>query len=318
MAQRTVYVLGGTGFVGKWLVNRLCSAGLRVRVPARHPQRVRELQLLPSVDILLTEVFDQPTLERQVSGCDAAVNLVGILNEKGRDGSGFHRVHVELPLRLATACQQQGVRRLLHMSALNADAQEGTSHYLRSKGEAERELHALAGLDVTSFRPSVIFGPGDSFFNRFAALLKITPLAFPLACPNARFAPIYVDDVVQAFVNALDEPRTLGKRYDLCGPEVFTLKQLVAYTAQQIGARRWIIGFGDLLSRLQAGMLEFAPGKPMSMDNYRSTQMDSVCQGPIAPELNITPTAIDSVVPQYLGALNRNARCDAWRRYAGR
>ncbi len=318
MAQKTVYVSGGTGFVGKWLVNRLCAAGFRVRVPARHPQRVRDLQLLSSVDVIPTDVFDQPTLERHVSGCDAAINLVGILNEKGRDGSGFRQVHVELPLRLAAACQRQGVRRLLHMSALNADAQKGTSHYLRSKGEAEQQLHALPGLDVTSFRPSVIFGPGDSFFNRFAALLKITPLAFPLACPNARFAPIYVDNVVQAFVCALDDPRTIGKRYDLCGPETFTLKQLVTYTAHQIGVRRWIIGFGDRLSRLQARMLEFAPGKPMSMDNYRSMQMDSVCQEPIAPELNITPTAIDSVVPQYLGALNRNARRDAWRRYAGR
>lgn len=318
MSVKTIAVLGGTGFVGSWLVDRLTRSGHLVRVPARRPERVRQLQLIPGVTVIPVADFAPATLEMLIAGCDAAINLVGILNERGRDGRGFHQVHVELALRVAAACRGTGVHRLLHMSALGADANEGPSHYLRSKGGGEDRLHQLGDLDVTSFRPSVIFGPGDSFFNRFAALLRITPLIFPLACPDARFAPVYVDDVAHAFVNALDDPRTFDQRYDLCGPERFTLQELVEYTARQIGARCRIVGLGDGVSRLQATLLEFIPGKPMTLDNYRTLQKASVCDGPIAPELGITPTAIETIVPHYLGTMSQNARLATWRRFAQR
>lgn len=318
MSKQTVAVVGGTGFVGMWLVDELTRSGYRVKVPARRPERVRHLRLIPDVSVIPVEDFAQPALERVIAGCDAVVNLAGILNETGRDGSGFRRVHVELPLNIATACRSQGVRRLLHMSALNADAKEGTSHYLRSKGEAEVQLHELEDLDVTSFRPSVIFGPGDSFFNRFAALLRLAPFFFPLACPDTRFAPVYVGDVARAFVNSVDDNRTFDQHYDLCGPEAFTLKELVEYTAQQIGSQSHIVGLSNSLSHLQATLLEFVPGKPMSVDNYRSLQRDSVCKGPLAPELGIAPTAIETIVPHYLGTMNQTARLANWRRFAQR
>lgn len=314
MQERNICILGGTGFVGSWLVNRLTAAGYRVRVPTRRAQRSRHLGVLAKVTVIETDVHDTAALERLVDGCDVAVNLVGILNERGRNGSGFRKAHVELTQKLITASQARGVPRLLHMSALHADAERGPSHYLRTKGEAEDLVHAAEGIAATSFRPSVIFGPGDSFFNRFAALLRLTPGLFPLACPNARFAPIYVDDVASAFVNAIDNPLTHGRRYDLCGPQNFTLRELVSYTDRQIGMHHRIIGLGNGLSKLQAMMLEFVPGKPMSLDNYRSLQIDSVCTGPTAPELAIDLTAIDSVVPRYLGLQAQRARLDVFRR----
>lgn len=318
MQERTVCILGGTGFVGSWMVTRLVDAGYQVRIPTRHAHRARHLRLLPTAQVIEANVYDPDTLEGLVSGCAAAINLVGILNERGRDGSGFRKAHVELPERLIAACQARGVTRLLHMSALHADAHGGLSHYLRTKGEAEALVHAAPNLETTSFRSSVIFGPGDSFFNRFAKLLRLTPWIFPLACPESRFAPIYVDDVASAFVHALDNPATIGQRYDLCGPQIFTLRELVAYASRQIGKRHWILGLSDGLSKLQARLLEFVPGKPMSLDNYHSLQTDSICSGPIAEELGVVPTAIDSVVPQYLGRRSQRASYDALRQVTRR
>lgn len=314
MQVKTVCVLGGTGFVGSWLVNRLAEAGHDIRVPTRHAHRARHLLTLSTVRVIEADVHDRQTLEGLVHGCGVAINLIGILNERGRDGSGFRKAHVELAQSLIAACRTRGVPRLLHMSALHADAERGPSHYLRTKGEAEDLVHAAEGIAATSFRPSVIFGPGDSFFNRFAGLLRLTPLIFPLACPESRFAPIYVDDVASAFINAMDEQITYGQRYDLCGPEAYTLRELVAYTDRQIGMRHRIIGLSNGLSKLQARLLGLVPGKPMSLDNYRSLQIDSVCNGPIAPELGISPTAIDAIVPHYLGHKGQRGRYDEYRR----
>jgi NADH dehydrogenase len=239
------------------------------------------------------------------------INLVGILNEGG--GESFRRAHYELPLSVLAACQAAGVGRLLHMSALNADAKRGTSEYLKTKGAAEDYLHANAGaVAVTSFRPSVIFGPDDSFFNRFATLLKI-PGPFPLACPKARFAPVYVGDVAEAFARSLDDPATFDQRYDLCGPRVFTLRELVDYTAQAMGARKPIVELNDALSRLQAKVLGLLPGRPFTMDNYRSMQMDSVCGNDGLDRLGITPTDVDVIVPYVLGGMTPKQRLDALR-----
>ncbi|MEO5703230.1 MAG: complex I NDUFA9 subunit family protein, partial [Gammaproteobacteria bacterium] len=192
MKTTTVCLLGGTGFVGHHLIRQLTESGYRLRILTRRRERNRDLLVLPNVDLVEADIQDEQVLTRQFMGCDAVINLVGILNEKGSNGSGFRRAHVELPRKILQACLASGVTRVLHMSALNADADKGSSHYLRSKGAGEDLLHSMQGLRVTSFRPSVIFGPGDSFFNRFATLLKLSPLFFPLACPNARFAPVYV------------------------------------------------------------------------------------------------------------------------------
>jgi NADH dehydrogenase len=179
-------------------------------------------------------------------------------------------------------------------------------------------VHAASGLAVTSFRPSVMFGPGDGLFSRFAQLLALAPLAFPLACPRARFAPVYAGDVAACFTAALDDPGTHGARYDLCGPEVWTLHQLVAYTAEQAGLSRWIIPLGDRLSQLQAWSMEWVPGKPFSRDNLRSASIDSVCSGPFPERFGIEPKSIDQVVPGYLGGRQKIPRLMLMRRLARR
>jgi len=312
MKTSSVCILGGTGFVGRHLVNRLAAEGVRCRILTRRPHRHRHVGVARGSTLVEADVHDRAELVRQFAGQDAVINLVGILNEGG--GENFRRVHYELPLSVLAACQTAGVPRLLHMSALNADAQRGTSNYLKTKGAAEDYLHANAGgVAVTSFRPSVIFGPDDSFFNRFAALLRI-PGPFPLACPKARFAPVYVGDVAEAFARALDDPGTFDQRYDLCGPRVFTLRELVDYTVEAMGERKPILELNDTLSRLQAKVLGVMPGRPFTMDNYRSMQMDSVCERDGLGRLGITPTDVDAIIPFVLGQRLPKQRLDSLRR----
>lgn len=316
MKIQTICVLGGSGFVGRHLVNRLTRDGYAVRVPTRRRERHRGMLVNPRVNLVEADINDPGSLKAQLDGCQAVVNLVGILNES-RAG-GFRRAHVELAAQMVETARAQGVERLLHMSALNADPAETGSRYLQTKGEAEDAVHAAAGLSVTSYRPSVIFGPDDSFFNRFAQLLRLSPGLFPLACPEARFAPVYVSDVAEAFARALQDAATVGQRYELCGPHSYTLQALVEYTARTVGLKRWVVPLGDGLSRLQARVLEKVPGKPFSMDNYYSLQKDSVCTADGLARLGITASAVEAVVPQYLGQRATRARYSDWRRLAGR
>ena len=318
---RNICVLGGTGFVGYHVVSHLAKAGYKVRVLTRHRERNRKLLVLPTVEIISADIHDTSLLQKYFSGQDAVINLVGILNEPRDNGQGFHRAHVELAQKVVDACHAKGVKRLLQMSALNADAQNGSSYYLRSKGEAEDLVHHASNIKVTSFRPSVIFGPGDSFFNRFACLLFRLPLFFPLACANARFAPVYVEDVAGAFIKSLNNPHTYGQRYDLCGPKNYTLKQLVEYTAKNIGLHRSIIPLGKFASQLQANILQYVPGKPFSRDNYRSMQMDSICKDngeSLKTVFNITPTSIEAEGPRYLMDNTCRRRYDEFRQHAHR
>ncbi len=276
--------------------------GTSLRILSRRPERHRALKIIPGVELVTADVHSPEALTAQFKDCDAVVNLVGILNESGKSAS-FRHVHIELVDKILAACRSNGVGRLLHMSALNADQSHGTSQYLRSKGEGANRAHTGGHPDihVTSFRPSVIFGPGDGLFNRFADLLRLAPGVIPLACPDARFAPVFVGDVADAFVTALDDQSTWGGHYDLCGPEAFTLRELVRYTADQIGVRRFVLGLGPTASRLQARVMELMPGKPFTRDNYLSLQVDSTCESNGLEVLGIEPTSVASVVPAYLG-----------------
>jgi NADH dehydrogenase len=317
MSTQRVCILGGSGFVGQHLAARLCAQGITCRIVTRHPQRHRQLQVNPGLELVRANLFDQKSLAEQFSGCDAVINLIGILNESGKRQT-FRRFHVELVDLIVDACRSARVPRLLHMSALHANEASGSSQYLRSKGEGENRAHTHGGaaMRVTSFRPSVIFGPGDSFFNRFAALLRYSPLIFPLACAKARFAPVYVEDVTEAFARALDDRTTHAKHFDLCGPSEYSLKELVEYTARVLGMRRLVLGLGDLPSRLQAGVLGLLPGKPFTLDNYLSLQIDSICKHNGLTELGIDPMAIETIVPLYLGKAGYRARFDRYRRQA--
>jgi len=302
VSSRQICLLGGTGFVGRALAGRLTEAGHALRILTRRRDRHRDLLVLPSTVLVQGDVHDSTFLREQFGGVDTVINLVGILNEHGTRAS-FARVHAELPAKVAQACRERGVPRLLHMSALNADPM-APSRYLRTKAQGEAMVREVADVGVTVFRPSVIFGARDSFTNRFAQLLKLAPGVFPLACPHARFQPVYVDDVARAFEHALGERRTIGERFDLCGPRVYTLAEVVAYIARLLHLRRRIVGLNDRLSRLQAAVLEFVPGKPFSRDNYYSLQVDNVCgerAGALATAFGITPTPLEDVVPSYLG-----------------
>jgi NADH dehydrogenase len=288
-------ILGGSGFLGSRLVVRLANAGYRVTVPSRDPERCRHLRVLPTVRVVRADVHSQASLAAVLSGADAVVNLVGILNEAGRDGAGFRRAHTELVRTLISACHDAGLARLVQVSALNAadpaTAGENTSHYLRSKGEAENLIRGST-LRWTILQPSVIFGPGDSFLIRFAGLLRAVPLVFPLAMPQSRFAPVHADDVTEALLRVLREPSTAGRTYQLFGPDIYSLRELVQMIADQLGLSRRIIGLPRSLSRLQAAIMDFVPGKPFSTDNYRSLLVDSVGTSDGLRELGIKPRSL--------------------------
>lgn len=297
MKPQRACIIGGTGFVGRHLLTRLGTAGYHCLVPTRRAHRHRDLKLYPHVE--LREIGDDAGLAALFDGCSLVVNLAGILNEAG--GASFESMHVQLVRRITAAVDAAAVPRFLHMSALHAHAEQGASAYLRSKGAGEDVAHGAAAA-VTSFRPSVIFGQGDSFFNRFAGLLDLAPGFVPLACPRARFAPVWVGDVADAMFRSIGDERTFDRRYDLCGPRVFTLEELMRYTARQIGKRVGVIGLGDGASRVMAKAFGMLPGAPITMDNYLSMQIPSVCDGNNGLlQLGIHPTDIDTVVPTYLG-----------------
>jgi nucleoside-diphosphate-sugar epimerase len=314
MSEHRICIMGGTGFVGRHLAARLNELQIPTKILTRRRERQRAVLVLPLTQVSEINVYDYERLKQEFAGYDTVINLAGILNETGHAGAGFHKAHVSLTRNVVDACVSAGCKRLLHMSALNANSTHPSSFYLSTKGMAEDYAHKFArGIKTTSFRPSVIFGDGDSFFNRFAALLKISPYYFPLACPNTRYAPVYVGDVVTQIVDSLDDPATYGKRLELCGAETYTLKELVAYTAELLGLKRKIIGLPDFASRLQANIMEYLPGKPFSLDNYHSMQKDSVCSNGIT-----LSTSLKAVVPTYLLHRNTRKRYDLFRRAYGR
>lgn len=318
MPQHNITILGGSGFVGRHLASRLAREGHIINVVTRRKETLRPLLVLPGLEITEADVHEPQALAETISGSDVVINLLGILNEFAHRTQKFEQLHEEIPRRVVEACRRQGVVRLLHMSALGADPAYGASHYLRSKGKGENIVHNVHDINVTSFRPSVIFGEDDSFFNRFASLLKTTPLLFPLACPDARFAPVYIGDVVEAFVRSLDDSDTYGQRYELCGPHSYTLKELVSYTAHQLGLKRKIIGLSDPLSRIQARLLEWAPGKPFTRDNYMSMRQPSLCKGAFPKLFGITPHSVETIVPTYLSGQSERGRYDELRSRARR
>ena len=328
--QQNILVIGGGGFIGSRLVNALSLGNHFVTVPTRRRQRARHLVQLPLVDVVETDIHDDAKLARLVAGHDAVVNLVGILqSRRGQPyGTDFARAHVELPRRIAAACAQHGVRRVVHMSALGADV-NGPSMYLRSKGAGEAALRAQDGIDLTVFRPSVVFGPEDNFLNTFARLQRVFPVV-PLAGAKTRFAPVYVGDVVTAFFNSLVGPQardTIGQTYELCGPGTYTLAELVRLSGQWArvggGCGRAILALPDALGRLQARLMELAPGTPvMSRDNLDSMQVDSVCSGALpgfVPALGVPhPESLEAMAPTYLDPKFQESEYGGMRATAGR
>ncbi|NNC65179.1 MAG: complex I NDUFA9 subunit family protein [Gammaproteobacteria bacterium] len=316
----TVCVLGGTGFVGRSLASALVRRGFRVRIPTRNRERHRSLLVLPGVELVNADVHDAAALKRLVAGCSTVVNLVGILHERPRNGSGFHKAHVALVEKSLEACLEQGVERFLQMSALKANAEHGPSHYLRSKGTGERVVKNLAGEGIrfTIFQPSAIFGADDSFTNMFAGLVRLFPV-LPLVKPDARLAPVFVGDVADAFCAALEDPSTAGKTYQLCGPDIFSLLEIVAEIAKTLGKRRIIIGLPDALASVQAWLMDYVvPGRILSVDSFKSLAVASVCTDNGLEALGVRATAMRDLLPTYLGTDTGQRALSEFRQSAGR
>jgi uncharacterized protein YbjT (DUF2867 family) len=323
LKHENLLVVGGSGFVGRHLVAALAARGARVTVPTRRRERAKHLILLPTVDVVEVEHLDAHALAKLAAGRDAVVNLAGVLHspragrgEQGPNhyGPAFAHTHVELAQAVVGACREAGVKRLLHMSALGADP-AAPSEYLRSKGIGERAALAADDLEVTVFRPSVIFGPEDQFLNLFACLAALFPV-LALGSPGAIFQPVYVGDVVKAMLAALESRDAGGQRYDLCGPKEYTLRQLVELVCAITGRRRMVIGLPDGLSYLQAWILELLPVKLLTRDNYYSMQVPSVCN--CAFPFGIQPAMLEALAPSWLSPAGPRTRYPQLRWKAGR
>jgi NADH dehydrogenase len=276
--HKNIILLGGSGFVGKHLAIELAQRGYNVTLPCRRPHRLNELKVLPSITVIKANIMDQAELTSICKGHDAVFNLVGILNESGKNT--FRKMHIDFVKSIVKSCQTDNIKRLLHISALGANQASGGSLYLRTKGEGENLLHTFGQnkLQVTSFQPSVIFGSDDSFINRFSGILKLSKGVFPLACPGSRFSPVFIGDTVSAMADTIDDPASFSRRYPLCGPETLTLLQIVEFIKQAQQSKCKIVGLPNTLAKLQAVILQNLPGKLFTMDNYRSLQTPSTCE----------------------------------------
>jgi len=295
--MKKVLVLGGTGFLGRHVCEQLNRLGIRITVPTRRAVNAKHVQTLPMVDVLEANIHDPHSLERLVAGHDAVVNLVAILHGNARQ---FDAVHVQLPKRLAQAMHNQGVKRLVHVSALGASA-NAASHYQRSKAEGEAALQD-AGLDLTILRPSVIFGAEDRFLNMFAKMQAVLPVV-PLAGSETRFQPVWVGNVAEAVIKSLQQSNTVGHTYECVGPDVFTLADLVRLSGKLSGNPRPVFGLPRAIAYFQALFLQSLPGEPlMSTDNLRSMEVDNVASGdlPTQAQLGIVAQALPAEAARYL------------------
>lgn len=335
MQTSNVLIVGGAGFIGSHLASRLAGAASasgaplepgsnpdspiapeRIVIGARNVEHAQHLLLLPRVEVAELGLADNAALDDAIGplGTDGiVVNLVGVLHGERGDpyGAEFASAHVEMVRQVVASCLSTGVRRLVHMSALGADS-SGPSMYLRSKGDGERIVRR-SGLDWTILRPSVVFGPDDHFLNLFAHMQEMAPVV-PLACAHARFQPIYVQDVVQAIVNAMVTPATIGRGYDLGGPQVYTLEELVRFAGRASGHPRPVIALPDALARVQAAVMEHMPGDTLlSRDNLDSMQLDNVLHEPMAGELGVQPVGLEAVMTDVLAGRNRDAQLKVMR-----
>jgi NADH dehydrogenase len=315
MQLKKICVLGGSGFVGSAIVAKLDAAGYQVTVLTRRRETAKHLFLLPNVNVVECDVLDYHALNAVLRGVDAVINLIGILHQSRR--LSFNTVHHQLPAQLAKICADLGIKRLIQMSSLRAD-ENAPSQYLRSKAAGETALKALQDkINITIFKPSIIFGRGDQFTNLFATLIKLLPVVL-LAKPNAKFQPIWVEDVASCFVNSLENSDTYGQTYELAGPKVYTFRELLQQIMRVLAVKRTIIGLNNTLSYLQAFTMEFLPVKLMSRDNIKSMEVDSVSQHPLPAILAVEPSALEAVLPEYLVDRTARGAYDRFRSVAAR
>lgn len=313
--QKEICVLGGSGFVGSAIVAKLATAGYRVKVLTRRKEAAKHLLLLPKVQVVECNVLNYQALNAALRGTDAVINLLGVLHQSRR--LSFNAIHHQLPTQLAKICIDLNIKRLIHMSSLRAST-NAPSQYLRSKGAGEDALATHSHeLNITIFKPSVIFGRGDRFINLFATMVKVLPVIL-LAKPNAKFQPVWVEDVASCFVASLENDATYGKTYELAGPKVYTFRELVQTVMNILKIKRPIIGLNNFLSYAQAFMMEWLPIKLMSRDNIRSMEIDSVSLESFPSIFKLIPTSLETIAPQYMVDQTPRGAYDRFRRTAAR
>lgn len=298
MNYQNIVVLGGTGFIGKQIVLKLINLGKNVKVITRQLP-TQQLTYASQAEYVKCDVYNEQQLIQCLDGTDAVINLIGILNSDNDApyGKAFAKTHVALPALIISICKKLSIKRLLHMSALNASL-SAPSMYLRSRAEGERLVRQAQlnnQLLTTIYRPSIVYGPNDHLLNTFSKLQTYLPI-IPLACAHARFQPIHVNDVAQAFINTLDKPQAIGKIYELGGPTVYTLKEIMSLVGQAKGRSRMIISLPQQVAYYQAMIFEKLPGQLITRDNLKSMSVDSTLSKTLDSELNISPVILDDVI----------------------
>ncbi|MDX2218332.1 MAG: complex I NDUFA9 subunit family protein [Burkholderiales bacterium] len=326
--MKRIVILGGGGFIGSAVAEKLAARGDTFIIPTRVLARANHLALLPTAEIRVANIRDGATLRRLLAGADAVVNLVGILH--GEPGSGFDGAHVDLPRDVAKACAELRIPVLVHMSALNADV-NGPSEYLRSRGRGEAAvqevLGALAGTKtrLAILRPSVVFGRRDNFLNMLAGLVRKFPV-IPLGSSGAQFQPVHVEDVADAIVQCIDHPELGRAPLPLVGPKVYTMRELVAFVIRTLGVTRIVVPLPHALAMVQAMAFEFPPGKwlgaalgvALTRDNVRSMSLPNVSTASLPAGFRWQPAALEPIAAEYLCLHSHRTRLQDFRERAGR
>ena len=293
-----ITILGGTGFVGLSLVNCLAKTENNVTIITRNREKNKKILVYPKVRLIEADVHNPEELIDCTKNTDVLINLIGILNEKGHNGKGFRKAHSDFARIILNVCKTNDIKRILHVSALNADS-KGPSHYLRTKGEADSYLmtYGKRFANITIFRPSVIFGKKDSFIFRFSNLLNFVPFLFPLACYDSKFAPIFVDELSNFIIDSISNTKSFNKKYNLCGPKIYSLKQIIELIIKTKKKKIKVIPLSKNLSKIQASVMEIFPGKPFSLDNFNSCQIDSFCKS----DYNFY-SDLETIIPTYINS----------------
>ncbi|MFT4516686.1 MAG: nucleoside-diphosphate-sugar epimerase [Gammaproteobacteria bacterium] len=307
-----IIILGGTGFIGSQLSAKLSPLCDKICVLTRNIEANKDLKLIPNLEIIHANVLDERSLNAVFSGSDIVINTIGILNESGKDNT-FNNLHYELTKKISNAIKLNKVKRYLYISSLNADPR-ATSQYLITKGLAETYIRDNTNnfCNTTIFRPSIVFGEDDSFFNKFSTILRFLPV-FPLACPNSKFMPIYVNELTDFMVSTISDNTMYGQKIDVTGPNEYTFRQLIDITLKALKIRRLIIPLNYTLSKLQAVIFQRLPGKLFTLDNFLSLQTDSCSTEGFKGKI-----AVEDIVPGYLNFSLKQKHFENLRKKSGR